>query len=690
MSDFAPFREAVAAAYDRFSKRNPNLIFYTNANSDKLWDLYLNSYPIEERQGYNCSTCEQFIRAVGGIVSINLETLTLESLWDGLNTGYELYDNAAKALSKYVATCKIQDPFIHEFKSVGNATTKDTVKNVTWSHFRLDLHRSNFNTRNFASNRAKIRDTASTYKRAIHEINIDAVNTILELIDDDNLYRGVEYRKALLCLKEGLNDYSNSGVVKNSVKESIYFWSKAVAQNTETLTIAGIRNSAIGTLLQDLSETNPEKKKTLEKAVASFENKVSGVNYKRPKALYTQNQLNQMRKALDEGGYLTALERRLANADDLSINDVLFVDRSANKLANSIFDTMSEDMIVNPKKLNAVEISVEDFLDKALPGSDSLEILFSSNLESNLVSLVTSVDPDSKPLFKWGNNLSWCYKNAITDTLIEKIKNAGGEVNGQYRFSLEWDNKDDMDLSLLEPDGNNIYYGVKRNVSSLGGVLDVDANGPGSYMDEPVENITYANDEELQKLYSGSEFILRLHQFDKRSNNRKGWRIQVVLNETEYNFSGDDNDEFSTKKEIARFVWRDGALVLKSTNYSPQEGIFSGTSKDIWGIGTNKFHKVVTLTKSPNYWGYNQGNEHLFFFVDGVKNDEKVRGIFNEFIHSDLERNYKNAFEALGGNLPVQSVEQELSGFGFSKTLRKDAIVRITTGKIKKIYKIKF
>ena len=48
---------------------------------------------------------------------------------------------------------------------------------------------------------------------------------------------------------------------------------------------------------------------------------------------------------------------------------------------------------------------------------------------------------------------------AFTSYIKEKVKNAGGNVNGVLRCSLSWFNYDDLDIHVKEPGGNHIYYG---------------------------------------------------------------------------------------------------------------------------------------------------------------------------------------------------------------------------------------
>tara|TARA_B110000014_G_scaffold263068_1_gene258708 strand:+ start:39 stop:878 length:840 start_codon:yes stop_codon:yes gene_type:complete len=64
-----------------------------------------------------------------------------------------------------------------------------------------------------------------------------------------------------------------------------------------------------------------------------------------------------------------------------------------------------------------------------------------------------------------------------------------GAKSGQIQVSLIWDNKNDLDLSVVCPSGERISFDNK--VSSCGGQLDIDMNeSPTS--EQPVENIFWA------------------------------------------------------------------------------------------------------------------------------------------------------------------------------------------------------
>ncbi|GIV06248.1 MAG: hypothetical protein KatS3mg016_1823 [Fimbriimonadales bacterium] len=73
------------------------------------------------------------------------------------------------------------------------------------------------------------------------------------------------------------------------------------------------------------------------------------------------------------------------------------------------------------------------------------------------------------------------------DVITERLEQAGAQF-GDPQFSLAWNNRNDLDLHVIDPAGNHIWY--KQRNSPTGGELDVDANAdPLRVTNQPVENI---------------------------------------------------------------------------------------------------------------------------------------------------------------------------------------------------------
>jgi hypothetical protein len=105
-----------------------------------------------------------------------------------------------------------------------------------------------------------------------------------------------------------------------------------------------------------------------------------------------------------------------------------------------------------------------------------LILLFSQELEQDSFVIVVAIS-DSQELV------------SIHKTIhVTKIE-AG---TGQLQVSCSWDQRNDVDLHLVEPNGEEVYYAT--DISANGGVLDVDSNPNCSIDGINNENITYDDD----------------------------------------------------------------------------------------------------------------------------------------------------------------------------------------------------
>lgn len=676
MANFKDFRTLLQKHFDEMVKDGAPL-FITNADEDKLYDLYLDSFPagtnpiFRKRREYDCSCCRRFVKNIGKLVSFMDGQMV--TVWD-FETKSDVYQPVVDALAAYVKTCAVVNPYYisRNMISDGKFGTEmnyeydaDHKAVRTWDHFAVEIpQRFIVNSYDVSTKMAEWRDSANVFKRSLEELTMDAVDTVLELIAQNSLYRGKEFEGLVRGFKSDKQVYDRLP----DEKKPSYVW---MAPGGASMNRLRIRNTAIGTLLVNLSEGMD-----VDAAVTAFEKVVAPANYKRPKAIFTKKMLEDAQKTVTELGYMNSLARRFATLDDITANNILFCNRdAAPRVMGAVnpFEAMAKSLGTDPKKFGrAEEIGIEKFVKEVLPTAAGLELFMENRFSKNMVSLIAPQDKSAPSMFKWSNGFSWAYTGNMADSDIrENVKAAGGKVDGVLRFSIQWNDvpgewdENDEDAHCIEPDKNHIYYVRKWN-SRTDGRLDVDITSP--LRDKAaVENITWPD---IKKMKEG-EYSFYVHCFASRGG-KTGFRAEIEFDGNIYSFNYDKPLHGGQNVAVAKVTLKDGKFSIK-------EQLPSSTStREIWGVNSNQFVPVSVAMYSPNYWDEQtgNGNRHYFFMLKDCVNPEKPNGFYNEFLKADLLQ-HKRVFEALGSQMAVQSVDDQLSGVGFSETQHNSFIVKV-------------
>lgn len=673
--NFKNFSTAVESQFNRMTTDADVTLVRVGVDNDALWDMYLNSYPQEfngifrERRNYDCNCCKNFIRRVGNLIALKGDQVI--SVWDVQVEGY--FQQVADAMAAYVKSARIDNLFATSEKIAGGLSNIDNYDtNIRWDHFYAKVpEKFVHKNADIGSTLGEFRANRDVLARSLVEIKLDSAETVLELIQQNSLYRGSEYKLALETFIKHKKEFD---ALPESQRES-YVWQASKKLGT----YGRIKNTAIGTLLIDLSEGVD-----LEKAVASFENKVSGTNYKRTTALVTPSMIKMAQEKIESLGLGASLERRFARKDDITVNNVIFSSVHAKPL--NVFDDLLGEASrkVDQKKLSKVEtISIDKFLTDVLPNSQKLEVMFESKHKSNLMSLVAPQHESSENMFKWNNKYSWAYNGDVTDTIKERVKNNGGCVEGDLRVSLSWYNADDLDLSCVEPTSNVIMYNRKKSAQT-GGMLDLDMNGLDKKDSHaPVENLIYVDKKRMVK----GDYVFRVHNYSRRSTENVGFAIQIEFDGVSQTFAFDKAYTNGRMEKMFVVNWDGEKFTVKDiwSDFTSN----SSAKETVWNVNSGEFVPVSMVMNSPNHWDGNKvGNKHVFFILDGCKNDEPVRGFFNEYLKPELN-DIRKTIELLGSKMKAEPTEEQLSGIGFSETIRNELTVRVT-GKTQRVFKINF
>lgn len=709
------FNEKIQAKFTEMCKTGK--LFRVNLTGQEIWDLYLKSFNKEEdpifrdpnSSTHNCNHCKNFIRRYGNVVSVD-ENYNITTMF-GVVCDSE-FENVAQALTKAIKSSKITEVFFETFNELNSLPYESCSKSN--SVFRLGI---NENHKRYTKEEAELygvvkaneirtfnhlhlsvpktfvdatgvsvesimgnyRDDKNVFQRAMEEISLDTLKLVKDLIIQGSLLNGdahlfkIEQIGPLKAEYDTLSEYNKDN----------WCWVKSYK-----LPFAKFRNELIGVLCSELSEGEE-----LNKACQSWNKRVDPANYMKATAPITKKQIEEAKEFVETNGYTESFSRRFATIDDIKASEILHINSGKGEIKSvSIFDNVKSTHTQHKRSEfdNVEEVGIEKFMADILPGCTSIEAYFKNSYDGNLVSLTTANNPNSKPIFKWSNNYSWTFNGNLAgkSEIKDAVSNQGGKIDGVLRFSIMWAEGDpsdnsDLDAWAEEPNGTEIGYSTSyrkdRGVNcktSMSGQLDVDITQPSGYHNKNiVENIVWDN---LSKMKKGT-YKFWINQFADRGS--KGFKAEIEFDGEIYSY--EYNKRVSGSVQVAEVTLDENGFSIK--HVLPE----SHSSKEIYGLETNQFHKVNLVCLSPNHWdGNNTGNKHYFFMLNECKTPSSIRSFHNENLIPDLLQ-HRKVMEVLGSTNNIESIDKQLSGLGFNATVKDELIVKLQ-GTHKRMLKIKF
>jgi len=551
----------------------------------------------------------------------------------------------------------------------------------TFNHMSLQLGTQYVkrNKGSIESIQADYRDAKNVFKRAMDEISVDTLHLVKDLINQGSLLDGTAHVGKIEAMIPFAEHYQNN-LVKNFDN---WCWCHSMDNP-----LAKFRNTLIGVLCSELSQGME-----LNKACLNWNKRVDPANFMKATAPITEKQIKEARVFVDENGYTSSFNRRLATVDDIITNEILHLNSEGGAKQKDVhlFDAVQPSRSTRHKlsEFDKVEeVDINTFMYSILPTCTSVEAFLENNHEDNMVTLTTAKDPESKRIFKWDNNFSWTFNGNLAGKSMIKnaVKSQGGKVDGVLRFSIMWadDQHDDSDLDAHceESNGNHIYYGNKVS-HTTGGNLDIDIINPQSHKShsgkEVVENITYPQFPEKDTTF---DFYV------KNYNNRgsRGFKAEIEFMGVQYQYDYPRGLSQKQDVRVATVKYKDGEFIIKH-HLQPTDGV--GVEKEIYGLKSGHFHKVKLVSLSPNHWGGNEiGNKYYFFFLEAAQSGASIRSFHNENLKGDLIV-HRKVMEVLANTTMVESVTNELSGLGFNSTVRDEVILRLG-GSHKRVVRVTF
>lgn len=699
------FNQLVQAKFNQMSSSGK--LFRVQLTGQEVWDLYLSSFSKENDPVFrdpsstvhNCNHCKNFIRRYGNIVSVD-ENYKIDTMFDVVAD--EEFENTAKVLSAAIKSSKITEVFFETFNELNSLPYESCTKSNsvfqlgvvsnpkrytkeesekygvvkpnevrTFNHIHLFVDKAfvDVSGNSVESLMGNYRDAKNVFQRAMETISLDTLKLVKDLINQGSLLDGTTHLykiEQVIPLKE---EYDN---LPANQKDN-WCWVKSFK-----LPFAKFRNELIGVLCAELSEGEE-----LNKACQSWNKRVDPANYMKVTAPITKKQIEEAKTFVEENGYTESFNRRFATIDDIKVSEILHSNIGEGKIkAVSIFDGVKSNSTRHKRnEFDGVEeVSIDKFMKDILPSCTSVEAFFANSHQGNLVSLTTANNAESKSIFKWDNNYSWTFNGNLAgkSQIKEAVKSEGGKIDGVLRFSIIWNEngKDilDFDAHAKEPNGTEIAFNsYKGSPTQMSGMLDVDMIRPHKM---GVENIVWSN---LSKMKNGL-YKFWIHNYDAGQNT--GFKAEIEVDGETYSY--EYNQCAMGNTAVAEVSLKDGVFSIK--HLIPESSV---SSKEVYGLETNQFHKVNLMCLSPNHWGDNNvGNKHYFFMLEGCKSPVSIRSFHNENLLPELAQ-HRKVLEVLGATNMIEPTKKQLSGLGFNATVRDELIVKLQ-GTHKRIIKIKF
>ena len=701
------FKQFNTVIQQQFTAMQQFKLFRLNITGQQIWDKYLAGFTPEQNPVFRdpnstthtCNNDSNFIRRYGNIVAIN-NNMEIISMFDVDVTG-SIYEDTVRGIQEYIKTGKVIDVFFETFQELNSLPyevckktnevfqlgMEKTLKRYTqeevdkfgkvntetiyeFSHFHVFLNKAfvDMSGKSVESIMGSYRDAKQVFLRAMQDIPVDTLELVRDLIVQGSLLNGDAH---LFKVNEFIPLKQEYDTISASLKDT-WCWTKSY-----NLPIAKFRNELIGTLCIELAEG-----KDINEACKTWNIRVDPVNYMKASAPITKLQIQQAEKFVEENNYTESFDRRFATIDDIDVSEIKHMNvATKDEKPVGLFAGVKPAVSTRHKRAEFKDIetvNIDKFMSDILPTCTSIEMFLENRLQDHLVVLTTANNKNSKPIFKWSNNYSWTYNGNLAGAsqIKEAVASKGGKVDGVLRFSIMWADGDgdnsDLDAHCIEPNKNRIYYADRVSKTTKGN-LDVDIRTPNGKL--AVENITWPS---ISAMKNGT-YQFHVHQFSDR--NSKGFKAEIEFNGEVYQY--EYPRAVSGEVKVATVTLQNGVFTIE--HKLPE----TTSSKTLWNLDTNQFHKVNLACLSPNHWGDNNiGNKHYFFMLEGCKSDVSMRSFHNENLIGDLLE-HRKVMEVLASTTMLQPTNKQLAGVGFNATVRDEVILKLT-GSHKRVIKIQF
>lgn len=679
-------RNLLRSVRDRFASYvgpdGGNGITLFTTDSPDLWELFLDAIPQELRQVYTCNACRKFVERFGGLVAINAAGVQHSVMW---GDGPGVFQRAVDVLSNRVEKARITGVFVSGEPRWGTPVTGP------WSHFGVTPPpKMVWKDRAKAANEraAELREEFGILRRSLAEYPVEVIRNAHNLLTTGQLYRS---EKCVGVAEWALNLHNTIAARPDRLVREATTW---LAAATAPPGFCHMKTTVISSLLDNIVAGKP-----FAEIKAEFDAMMAPSRYQRAQTPPAAANVEQAEAIVARLGIARSLLRRYARRDEVvSLWEPIPVKGTAPKpdaaeATPGVFAHLKTKETAAPPAIveaNATTMTWDKFQRTILPGAIRVEAQVPTSTD-RFAALVTAVDFDAPPILQWDradarNPVSWYYAAGIDAEIKRRVIGAGAQYdNVDIRASLIWNNRNDLDLHVITPRGEHIFFASTR--STCGGWLDVDMNVRGETT-TPVENIRWQRGRAQDGLY---RVYVQNYAFHERKEAETPFRVELEVAGEVFQFDGimPRVSGPASDMAIASFLYVGNRL----GNMTPALTAARASGAASWNLTHGEWATVSAIAQSPNMWGdlpMAQHGEHLFFLLQGCRDTEQGigRGFFVETLRSEL-REVRSTLEAYTASTPIAGVEEaNACGLGMVKGRPWDLTLRVTRASGTNIYKL--
>lgn len=383
-----------AAFHEKMEQHGPNL-FYV-AKTKHLSSGYLNCFDeTDARKEHDCTACREFMRQWGNLVFIDDMGNTIPAYWDA-SLATDAYHDAVAYLEQHVTNHRVDGVAYSESNNLGHVSTNG------FDHFGIILDAGTVRVPRGSRQSALALEAIKgehfkSLRTALDEYAPVYLQQVLQLIKTEKLNNAAEFEgvvKFLLSTHERLK--AARKISKENARNLLW---RIVAETNPAYCTP--RSSVIGALLDALIAGE-----SVDSAVFDFNERTKAEKYQRPVAAPSAGNVARAEKLFEELNLAPALQRRIALLSEIPIMWAPKKVQPKQQATGGVFahlETKDQKRTRPVKELPPIaagEISWSKFVRKVLPEATKLELYITGGRQP-FGCMVTAVDPEAQPLFKW-------------------------------------------------------------------------------------------------------------------------------------------------------------------------------------------------------------------------------------------------------------------------------------------------